>query len=136
MIYKTEKVYISGPMSALPREEYIRNFAEAEQKLRDMGYRRIVNPTHIFVCKYEWIYHMLARLLGANTTYTLVLLYDLWLLTHCNLIYKIPGWQESRGANIESCAAYWFHIWPVPTKKRMQRKNEMIKELQNRWRNT
>ena len=38
--------------------------------------------------------------------YRLTLLYDLWRLSHCDLIYKIPGWKESHGANIESCWAY------------------------------
>lgn len=48
---KDKRVYISGPMSGLPREQYLEMFRRAEQ---------------------------------------------------------------SRGANIESCVAYHFKIWPVP----------------------
>ena len=34
-------------------------------------------------------------------------------MLRCDMIYKIPGWQQSRGANIESCVAYHLNVWPV-----------------------
>ena len=46
----------------------------------------------------------------------MTLLYDIWLLMRCKNIYKLPRWQQSRGANIESCVAYHFKIWPVRQK--------------------
>ena len=103
---RNAKVYISGPMSNLAREQYMDMFTRVEQSLRTHGYHRIVNPIHVWTCRWPWLY----KIVG----YRLTLLYDLWLLMRCDLIYKIPGWKESRGANIESCVAYHFKIWPVP----------------------
>ena len=99
-----KKVYISGRISDLPREQYMTMFCIAEQMLRKKGYE-VVNPTRFFMCKYIWLY----RLLG----YRLTLLYDLWRLMRCDLIYKLPGWQQSKGANIESCVAYHMKVWPM-----------------------
>ena len=110
---KDKRIYISGPMSGVPREQYLKMFRRAEQSLRDRGYQRIVNPIRVWACRWPWLY----RIVG----YRLTLLYDLWLLMQCDQIYKLPGWQQSRGANIESCVAYHFKIWPVPdniTKKK------------------
>ena len=100
-----DRIYISGPMTGLTREQYIRRFMLAEKVLRDNGYRNIVNPIHVWTCRFRWLY----KILG----YRLTLFYDLWLLTRCQRIYKMPGWKESRGANIESCVAYHFNVWVV-----------------------
>lgn len=93
-------------MSNLSREQYLDIFRRAEQSLRSQGYTRVVNPIRVWACRWPWLY----RLVG----YRLTLLYDLLLLMRCDLIYKLPGWQQSKGANIESCVAYHFKIWPVP----------------------
>ena len=103
---KTERVYISGPMSGLDRWLYMEMFRRAEQSLRSRGYHKIVNPIRVWVCRWPWLYKVIG--------YRLTLLYDLWLLMRCDQIYKLPGWQKSKGANIESCVAYHFKIWPVP----------------------
>ena len=110
---RNARVYISGPMSGLEREYYLEIFKRAEQSLRAQGYTKVVNPIRVWVCRWPWLY----RIVG----YRLTLLYDLWLLMRCDLIYKLPGWRDSRGANIESCVAYHFKIYPVPdniTKKK------------------
>lgn len=99
-----KKVYISGRISGLPREQYMRLFFIAASMLNKKGYKP-VNPTRFLMCRWPWLY----RLLGYNLT----LLIDLWMLMRCDLIYKIPGWQQSRGANIESCVAYHFKILPM-----------------------
>ena len=121
---RNAKVYISGPMSNLTREQYIDLFTRVEQSLRSHGYHRIVNPIHVWACRWPWLY----RLIG----YRLTLLYDLWLLMRCDLIYKIPGWKESRGANIESCVAYWFKIWPVQSQFSTKLDKRLAK-LQEKW---
>lgn len=92
-------------MSLLPREEYLARFSYAAQLLKAEGFE-VVNPTKFLVCRWQW----LSRLLG----YKLTLAYDLCRLNRCEYIYKLPGWQQSRGANIESCWAYHFKIWPIP----------------------
>lgn len=107
-----KKVYISGRISDLPREQYMTMFGIAEQMLRKKGYK-VVNPTRVWVCRWEWLWKILAWGTSEHTAYTLTLLYDLWLLMRCDLIYKLPGWQQSRGANIESCVAYHYKIWPM-----------------------
>lgn len=104
-----KKVYISGRISDLPREQYMKMFGIAETMLRGKGYKT-VNPTRFWLSRhYQW----LCRLIGHQNAYNLTLLYDLWRLMRCNLIYKLPGWQQSRGANIESCVAYHFKVWPM-----------------------
>ena len=120
---RNAKVYISGPMSGLEMEQYMVLFRLAEQHLRDRGYQRIVNPIRVWACRWPWLY----RIVG----YRLTLLYDLWLLMHCDQIYKLPGWQLSHGANIESCVAYHFKIYPVPdsqTKKLDKRLAKLIEK--------
>ena len=102
---KDKRVYISGPMSGVPREQYLEMFRRAEQSLRSQGYTKVVNPIRVWACQWPWLY----RIVG----YRLTLLYDLWLLMRCDLIYKIPGWKQSRGANIESCVAYHFKVRPM-----------------------
>ena len=123
---RNAKVYISGPMSNLTREQYLELFRRAEQSLRDQGYQRIVNPIHVWACRWPWLY----RIVG----YRLTLLYDLWLLLRCNQIYKLPGWKESRGANIESCVAYHFKIWPVPQSV-IKKLDKKLAKLIEKWNN-
>ena len=120
----TKRIYISGPMSGVPREQYLEMFRRAEQSLRAQGYTRIVNPIRVFACRLPWLY----RIVG----YRLTLLYDLWLLTRCDLIYKIPGWKESRGANIESCVAYHFKIWSVPFSQ-TKKLDKKLAKLKDKW---
>ena len=98
------RVYLSGPITGLSEAEYTRRFATAERHYEAAGYE-VVNPTRFYVCKYIWLY----RLLG----YRLTLLYDLWRLMQCDLIYKLPGWPHSKGANIESCVTYHMKGWPM-----------------------
>ncbi len=101
----TARIYISGPISGLDREEYLRRFNAAEQALRKEGYINIVNPTRLLPCRFPSLY----KLLG----YRITLFYDLWVLTRCQRIYKMPGWRASRGAQIESCVAYHFGVWTI-----------------------
>lgn len=98
-----DRIYISGPMSALPREQYIQRFLYAEELLRKEGYVNIVNPIRVWSCRWPWLY----KIVG----YRLTLLYDLFLLMRCQRIYKLPDWRNSHGASIESCVAYHFNIF-------------------------
>lgn len=113
-----KKVYISGQMTGLPREEYLARFAKAEELLKEQGYR-VMNPTKLLPCKWPWLY----RLMG----YRLTILYDLWRLSKCDLIYKIPGWKDSHGANIESCWAYHNNIALLYAKTREKIDKEMVR---------
>ena len=120
---KNRRVYISGQISGLPREEYLARFAKAEELLRQEGFD-VMNPTRLLPCRWPWLY----RLMG----YRLTLMYDLWRLSKCDLIYKIPGWRESKGANIESCWAYNFNIWILHPNIRDRIDKKMAKFIEKR----
>ena len=72
-------------------------------------------------------------MVGRETAYRIVLLYDVLLLLRCDRIYKIPGWRDSRGANIESCVAYWFNLWVLPNNKRERVDRRLAKSME-KWR--
>jgi hypothetical protein len=104
------KIYISGPLTdtetGKPSARNIEIFRRAEELLKIYGYSDTVNPIRMWVCRWLWLY----KIVG----YKLTLLYDLWLLLRCDMIFKIPGWQQSKGANIESCMAYHMNIQMMP----------------------
>ena len=135
---KQKKVYISGPMTdketGLVSEVNLQAFREAEKLLRERGYRRIVNPIRVWACRWPWLYRMMERVLGCDTAYYSTLLYDLWLLRRCDLIYKLPGWRDSKGANIESCVAYHFKILPVSNKD-IEKIDKKLAKLMEKWNN-
>ena len=98
---KREKVYISGRMSGLTREEVSRRFTEADRLLRRQG-QRTVNPARVWVCRWRWLYRLLESIVGRERAYDLVLIYDLWLLSRCQRIYMVGNdWTNSRGALTE-----------------------------------
>ena len=93
IINMKRRVYISGPMTDIPREEYLAAFRQAEDLLRSKGYRRIVNPIRVWACRWPWLY----KIIG----YRLTLWYDIQLLKRCDQIHMIRGWQKSAGAKRE-----------------------------------
>jgi hypothetical protein len=120
MTPKFKRLYLSGPMTDKATGEVsdanIEAFIKAFHYIRQNTPYRIVNPTSVWMCRYPWMYRLLRRLVGSEWAYRLVLLYDLILLMRSDYIYKIPGWQQSRGANIESCVAYHLKIYQMPAK--------------------
>ena len=120
---KEKRCYISGPISGVPREVYMARFAKAAELLRARGYEP-VNPTLFLVCRCPWLYKVVG--------YHLTLLYVLWRLTKCPLIYKMPGWKESPGANIESAWAYNTGAWTLPIKVREDIDKRMAKFMEKR----
>lgn len=118
-----QKVYISGPMTGLERSEYMLRFHRAEKLLRREGYW-VVNPARFAPSRYPRLY----KLMG----YRLTLLYDLWRLMHCDLIYKMPGWRGSHGAQMESCVAFHCNLWPLPKHIRNKIDQKMTKYIEER----
>lgn len=93
------KVYICGLISkggTLSEDEINKNlekFVEAAERLRELGHEP-TDPT--------W-YH--PKRDGASADYDSWVGYmrkDIKLLMDCDAIYKIPGWEDSRGARLES----------------------------------
>ena len=106
---KKEKIYLSGAISGRAREEYLTQFADAENSLRQLGYD-VCNPTKVFVCRYIWLYYCMEKLFGKTSTYKIILLHDLWLLSKCDKICMLSGSESSKGAFLEKVAAETFGI--------------------------
>ena len=107
------KIYLSGPMSGLPRSEYRRKFREVEKILRKHGYG-VINPCNVWTCRFPWIYRAMEWVLGRRWAYAAVLCYDLLLLmTRADGIAMLPGWRASRGAQIENYTARHFPLMGI-----------------------
>lgn len=118
-----KKIYISGPMSHLEREEYLARFAKAEILLSERGYR-VVNPTKFLFCRWPWLY----KLVGYNAA----LCYDLWRLSRCEYIYLLPDWKESRGATVESFFAWKIGVYRLTEKERKEIDLKLVKWIDKR----
>ena len=101
---KKTKVYLSGAISGRDRKDYMKQFADAEEHLCELGYD-VCNPTKALPCRFLWIY----KLLG----YKLTLIYDLWLLSRCDKICMLSGFENSKGAFLEKVAAETFGIGKI-----------------------
>ena len=102
---KKRKIYISGPMTGLDREEYMKRFLLAEDRLHQIGYKRICNPINVWACRWPKLYKLIEWLFGTKGAYNLVLLYDLWLLMRCTDICMLRGYDQSKGSCIERYVA-------------------------------
>ena len=110
---KKRHIYISGPMSCIPRSEYRRRFSEAEAILRKHGYG-CINPCRVWACRWPWIYKTMEFCLGHSKSYALILAYDILLLmTRADGIAMLPGWEQSRGARIENYVARHFPMMGI-----------------------
>ena len=107
------KIYLSGPMSGVERADYVRRFGEAERILRRHGYG-CINPCRVWACRWPWIYRAMEWVLDKRLAYAAVLCYDLLLLmTRADGIAMLPGWQASRGAQIENYVAFHFPMMGI-----------------------
>ena len=107
------RIYISGPMTGIDPREYRRRFREAETILRRHGYG-CINPCRVWPCRFPWLYRLMNALLGRRLTYAVILAYDLLLLmTRADGIAMLPGWQASRGAQIENYVARHFPMMGI-----------------------
>ena len=83
-----QRIYISGPVT--DTYDYITRFAEAEKRLKELGYCP-VNPVKIAADSpyvSEWCYKQYID-------------NGLELLQDCEGIYLLRGWWNSRGAKLE-----------------------------------
>lgn len=80
------KTYLSGPITGT--DDYIERFAEAENKLTAQGYR-VINPAKMLASLPEGF---------AHEDYMTICM---GLLTACNAICMLDGWETSPGANRE-----------------------------------
>ena len=119
------RIYISGPMTGIEPREYRRRFREAEAILRRHGYG-CINPCRVWACRFPWLYRLMNALLGKRLAYAVILTYDLILLmTRADGIVMLPGWQASRGAQIENYVS--MHFWMQGISKAVTEEIEKIK---------
>ena len=122
---KKRRIYISGPMTGIEPREYRRRFREAEAILRRHGYG-CINPCRVWPCRFPWLFRLMNALLGKRLTYAVILAYDLLLLmTRADGIAMLPGWQASRGAQIENYVS--MHFWMQGISKAVTEEIEKIK---------
>lgn len=89
------RVYLSGPITGLPEEEYTRNFARAEQHYRTAGYE-VVNPVKL---------SQALLLEKPDASYEDFMTVDLESLRSCTHIALLAGWENSKGAVREKAEA-------------------------------
>lgn len=91
------KLYLSGPMTGLPECNYPA-FAAAAQHLRNRG-ATVVSPHELPAdcpgCANTGIEHSWAEHMRV----------DLAALLTCDVIVLLPGWSESKGAQLEKTVA-------------------------------
>ena len=85
------RVYLSGPITGLPEEEYTRRFARAEQHYRTAGYE-VVNPVTV---------GLELQKTNPQPTYADYMAADLEAMRDCTHIALLEGWENSRGAQSE-----------------------------------
>jgi len=80
------KIYVSGPMTSIPSHNKPA-FAKATKRLRKAGYK-VINPGELDGK-------------GKQLTWNKCLRRDLSYVVKMDAIATLPGWKDSRGANLE-----------------------------------
>jgi hypothetical protein len=103
------KVYISGPITGLTESEYTENFARAEAFVISEGHEA-VNPVKVQACVTEDCFKPGDKV-GAQSavkddgsylhSWQCYMKHDLIAMFECDAILMIPGWESSRGAQLE-----------------------------------
>lgn len=95
---KTAPIYISGPITARINigENWRQYFNDAEDSLKKIGFKNVVNPVHIA--------HTVDKdcaLAGRKATYVDYMKADIEALIKCKTILMLQSWDISVGATLE-----------------------------------
>ena len=88
------KIYISGKITGLTKEEYVSNFLMAEMHLKSQGHE-VANPV-TFVAGIDLEDY--PKLMGKCIEE----------LLRCDAIYMLTNWQDSKGAKTELNTAHIY----------------------------
>lgn len=92
------RVYISGPVTGLPKEEYLRAFEEAENNLQAAGHETF-NPAKSHSLMPKWFTHDNYMQLCKRE------------MEMCDAMIQLPGWEQSKGCQIE-----YHYAWSLNMK--------------------
>lgn len=90
-----KKVYISGPITG--HENYMRYFGAATDLLREQGYI-VYNPAAV------------NSMMPEEAAYEEYMAIAMTMLSFCDEIYMLRGWEDSKGANCEYGYALAEHL--------------------------
>ena len=85
------RVYLSGAITGT--DDYMERFAKAQMLLQNEGYS-VINPA------------LVNSNMPSDTTYEEYMKMSFTMLSMCDAIYMLEGWQKSCGANREYGYAY------------------------------
>ena len=85
------KIYISGGISNNP--DYKKQFTQKHTELENQGYR-VLSPLFI----------------NADLSWKEYMRIDLAMISICDVVYMMKGWETSRGACIEEFYAQYKHL--------------------------
>ena len=103
------KIYISGTVTGT--DDYLERFAEAEIQLKAQGFE-VINPAKI------------NALLPRSTSYGKYMDMSRLLLSFCDCVFMLNGWEHSRGAKQELA-------WSVLDSKQIYFEKDGVPEVTN-----
>lgn len=118
---KTKILYLSLPITGCEMQSIV-TAKEAQQKLQRSGFQ-VLNP-------HDAKNH-LEDTLGRVAFEHEIMGADLFTLSRCDAMILMPGWERSKGCNLEVRFAldYNIDIYEYPTMRKMHFKSQLINKL-------